>query len=306
MIFEGLFPLGYGAGSLGTALTGEAAVGHVALYLEAGGNVFDTAHCYACWLPGGVGASERELGRVLRQLGASERSFVVTKGGHPTFGTEYPRPEHFLAPEVLLSDIAESCERLGRESLDLFLLHRDDGVTPVDEILEALQTAPTRHLGVSNWSAARLQQANQVASERGWKGFETNQLQGSLATPTWAITDDPTTRYFTDADLALGVPLMFYSATAGGYFSGKTSKLYDTPENEARRQWARNLAHTLGATPTQVALAWLCTLPVPTLPLFGTTSLEHLSEILRAVNLLEAVPAHDAQRHLKPGVFGGG
>lgn len=290
MIFEGLFLLAYGAGSLGTGLAGDAAVRHVAAYLEAGGNVFDTAHCYACWLPGGVGASERELGRVLRHLGALERSFIVTKGGHPAFGTEYPRPEHFLAPEVLLRDIAESCERLGVEYLDLFLLHRDDGVTPVEELLEALQTAPCHHLGVSNWSALRVAQANEVAFARGWKGFETNQLQGSLATPTWAITADPTTRYFTDADLALGLPLMFYSATAGGYFSGKAAKLYDTPENSARREWARATAEMLGATPTQVALGWLRALPVPTLPVFGTTNLEHLREILGAVALpLEAL-----------------
>lgn len=285
MIFDGLFPLGYGAGSLGTGLTGDAAVRHVAAYIEAGGNVFDTAHCYACWLPGGVGASERELGRALRQLGVTERCFIVTKGGHPAFGTEYPRPEHFLAPEVLLSDIAESCERLGVGSLDLFLLHRDDGVTPVAELLEALQTAPARHLGASNWSVARLQEANQVAAERGWRGFETNQLQGSLATPTWEPTADPTTRSVTDTDIALGLPLMFYSATAGGYFAGKAGRVYDTPENAARRQWAQTLADQLGATPTQVALAWLWTLPVPTLPLFGTTNHEHLMELLGAVSL---------------------
>ena len=147
MTFDDLFPLGYGAGALGTALTGDAAVRHVALYLEAGGNVFDTAHCYACWAPGGVGASERELGRVLKQLGVLGTVTVVTKGGHPAFGTEYPRPANFLAPELLQRDIAECCERLGVESLDGFLLHRDDGITPVAELLEPLQTHVSARLG---------------------------------------------------------------------------------------------------------------------------------------------------------------
>ena len=285
MIFDGLFPLGYGAGSLGTALTGDEATRHVAIYLEAGGNVFDTAHVYACWQPGGVGASERELGRVLKQLGVLESACIVTKGGHPVFGTEYPRPEHFLAPEVLQADITESCERLGVERIPLYLLHRDDGITPVAEILEPLQDARLGAIGVSNWSVERIAEANVVAEKRGWKGFATNQIQGSLATPTWPITTDPTTRHLTQAELDFGLPLMFYSATAGGYFSGKTSKLYDTPENAARRKRAQQLAEKYSATATQIALAWLHSLPIPTLPLFGTTDTAHLQEVLGAAKL---------------------
>ncbi|WP_309707490.1 aldo/keto reductase [Armatimonas sp.] len=285
MIFEGLFPLGYGAGSLGTALTGDEATRHVTVYLEAGGNVFDTAHVYACWTPSGVGASERELGRILKQLGVLESAFIVTKGGHPAFGTEYPRPEHFLAPEVLQRDITESCERLGLERIPLYLLHRDDGVTPVAEILEPLQDQRLGAIGVSNWSVARITEANAMAQKRGWRGFATNQIQGSLATPTWPITEDPTTRSLTQAELDFGLPLMFYSATAGGYFAGKTSKLYDTPENAARRERAEKLAEKYDATATQIALAWLRSLPIPTLPLFGTTDIRHLQEALGAAAL---------------------
>jgi len=285
MIFEDLFPLGYGAGSLGTVLTGEAATRHVAVYLEAGGNVFDTAHVYACWTPGGVGASERELGRVLKQLGVLESAFIVTKGGHPAFGTEYPRPEHFLAPEVIQQDITESIERLGVERIPLYLLHRDDGKTPVGEILEPLQDPRLGAIGVSNWSVERITEANTVARERGWRGFATNQIQGSLATPTWATTDDPTTRALTKTELDFGLPLMFYSATAGGYFAGKTSKPYDTPKSAARRERAEQLAEKYGATPTQIALAWLRSLPLPTLPLFGTTHEAHLKEVLGAAAL---------------------
>lgn len=282
MLFDNLFPLGYGAGALGTALTSDAAVRHVAQYLEAGGNVFDTAHCYACWTPGGVGASERELGRVLKQLGVLGKVTVVTKGGHPAFGTEYPRPEHFLAPEVLQQDIAESGERLGVETLDCFLLHRDDGVTPVAEILEPLQTRRVRTIGVSNWSVTRIEEAHRVAIERGWRGFALNQIQGSLATPTWSVTADPTTRYLTQEHVDFGLPLMFYSATAGGYFAGKLSRTYDTAENAGRKARAEQFAQELGATPTQIALAWLRALPLPTLPLFGTTSDVHLGELLSA------------------------
>ena len=285
MIFDDLFPLGYGAGSLGTALTGDAAIRHVALYLEAGGNVFDTAHVYACWQPGGVGASERELGRVLKQLGVLESATIVTKGGHPAFGTEYPRPAHFLAPEVLEQDITESCERLGVERIPIYLLHHDDGITPVAELLEPLQDARLGAIGVSNWSVERIVEASAVAREKGWRGFATNQIQGSFATPTWSPPKDPTTRYLTQKEIAFGLPLMFYSATAGGYFAGKTSKIYDMPENAARKERAEHLAVQYSATATQIALAWLRSLPLPTLPLFGTTNETHLREVLGAVSL---------------------
>ncbi|WP_395095240.1 aldo/keto reductase [Armatimonas sp.] len=285
MNFDHLFPLGYGAGSLGTALTGDAAIRHVALYLEAGGNVFDTAHVYACWQPGGVGASERELGHVLKQLGVLEKAVIVTKGGHPAFGTEYPRPAHFLAPEVLQQDITESCERLGVERIPIYLLHRDDGITPVVEILEPLQDARLGAIGVSNWSVERIAEANAVAAAQGRKGFALSQIQGSLATPSWPITADPTTRYLTPTEIAFGLPLMFYSATAGGYFAGKPARLYDTPENAARKERAEQLAEKYGATATQIALAWLRSLPLPTLPLFGTTDEAHLREILGAASL---------------------
>lgn len=285
MIFDDLFPLGYGAGSLGTALTGEAAVRHVAIYLEAGGNVFDTAHVYACWQPGGVGASERELGRVLKALGVLESAVIVTKGGHPAFGTEYPRPAHFLAPEVLEQDITESCERLGVERIPIYLLHRDDGITPVSELLEPLQDARLGAIGVSNWSVERIAEANAVAAAQGWKGFALSQIQGSLATPTWSVTDDPTTRYLTQTEIDFGLPLMFYSATAGGYFAGKAARLYDTPDNAIRRKRAEHLAMQYGATATQIALAWLRSLPLPTLPLFGTTKEAHLQEALGAASL---------------------
>jgi aryl-alcohol dehydrogenase-like predicted oxidoreductase len=298
MIFDSWFPLGYGAGPLGTALTGDAALRHVAVYLEAGGNVFDTAHCYACWQAGGVGASERELGRVLRELGVLETAIVMTKGGHPAFEPEYPRPAHFLAPEVIQQDIADSCERLGAGSLSVYFLHRDDGVTPVTEIMEPLQDSRLGLLGASNWSVARLREANDAAGQRGWKGFTLSQVQGSLATPTWPITADPTVRYLTQEELDFGLPLTFYSATANGYFAGRDVGDYRTPENEARRERARELAVKHGATPTQIALAYLRHLPTPALPLFSTTNEAHLQECLGAATLTLSL---DETRWLREG-----
>lgn len=285
MLFNNWFPLGYGAGGLGTALKGDAAVRQIAQYLEAGGNVFDTAHCYACWEPDGAGASEHELGRVLRQLGVLETAIVMTKGGHPSLEPHYVRPAHFLGAELILQDITESCDRLGVNFLPVYFLHRDDGITPVAEILEPLQDTRLGFLGASNWSVERIQEANDVAATRGWKGFALSQIQGSLATPTWQPTADPTVRYLTQEEIDFGLPLALYSATASGYFSGRDSGLYKSPENEARRERAKELAAKRSATPTQIALAYLRSLPLPILPLFSTTDETHLQECIGAASL---------------------
>lgn len=280
----------YGAGALGTTLSGSDAERQIGAFLDAGGDFFDTAHCYACWVPGGVGASERELGRALRALGAAGRAIVATKGGHPAFGDTYPRPDDFLAADVLERDVDESCERLGVEALDLWYLHRDDGTTPIPALVERLAalvaSGRVRRLGASNWSVARIDAFNACAARQGLPGFVASQIQGSLADPTWRPTADPTTRALDpatrDAHARSGIPLVHYSATASGWFAGRDGAGYDTPDNRARRERTRTLAARRGVTPTQVALAWLWASDAPTVALFGTTRDDHLAEILAA------------------------
>lgn len=286
----------YGASSFGTDVAGDAADRLVADFVAAGGNFFDTAHCYACWVPNGAGASERELGAALRRAGLLGKVIVATKGGHPSFGTDYQRPEDFLSEQVLLSDIAESQERLGIETLDLYFLHRDDGKTPVGELIEFLnaqvQAGTLRYFAASNWSVERIAEANAYAAAKGLQGFVMSQVQWSLAVPNWKPTEtEPTVRYVTDKEIAWhresGIPIACYSATAGGYFSGnpKAKNLYENPTNQGRYERAVALAEQLSCTPTQIALAYLIQHPVPAIPLFNTIQPDHLSEILGVANV---------------------
>lgn len=285
----------FGAGSLGTATQGAATDRLLAAYLEAGGNFFDTAHCYAAWVEKGEGVSERELAASLRRLGAFDRVVIATKGGHPAFGDFYPRPDDFLSERVLAADIDDSLNRLGVETIDLYYLHRDDGRTPVEVILEALNREVARgrlrYLAASNWSVKRLADANQYAAEKGLRGFVASQVQWSLAVPNWPITEDPTTRYVTQKEIAwhtaAGIPLIPYSATAGGYFAGTpgSAALYDNPTSRARRERARTLSAELGCTPTQIALAYLRHQTPTVIPIFGTTNPAHLSEALGSLSV---------------------
>jgi aryl-alcohol dehydrogenase-like predicted oxidoreductase len=297
-----------GVSGFGTSLRGAEADRLVADFMEAGGNFFDTAHCYAFWLENGLGASEREIGASLRRLGVMERAVVATKGGHPDMGPGYSRPADFLSERVLASDIEESLNRLGMETIPLYFLHRDDGRTPVGEIIERLNReiarGRLRYIAASNWSVERIAAANAYARERGLRGFVASQIQGSLATPNWSVTGDPTTRYITDVELAWhaasGIPIVAYSAAAGGYFAdaARKSDLYDSPLNEARRRRAIALSAELRCTPGQIALAYLRHLPARIIPLFSTLRRDHLAE---AVGSAEISRTPEQARWLRDG-----
>lgn len=285
-------PLCLGLGDLGTRLTGDGAVRLLGRFLAVGGNFVDTAHCYGFWGPNGTGASERELGAAMRALGCRDQLVLTTKGGHPAADPDYPRPDAYLAPEVIATDVQESLDRLGTDHVELFLLHRDDPRVPVGEVMDALNAQVAAghvcHLGASNWSVTRLAAANAWAAQAGQPGFAVSQVHFSLADPTWPVGDDPTMRTMTPEMAAwheqTQLPVMAYSASAGGYFAGREGG-YSTEPNAARRDRARQLAEDLNATPTQIALAYLMAQPFPVAPIVGTLTEAHLEEAAGATRL---------------------
>lgn len=285
-----------GTGVFGARVKGDNATQVVEEYLRLGGNFLDTAHCYAFWEPDGeAGCSERELGRILRELGVREQVVLATKGAHPDGGAKYPRPDRYLSPEVIAQDLAESLQRLQVDTIDLYYLHRDDSRVPVDEIIDALtehiRAGHIRYLGASNWRTERIEQANRYAAQHGLQGFVISQVQWSLAVPNWQMGEDPTVRYVTPEDAEwyaqAGIPIAAYTSTAQGYFAGapKGEEQFGNSVNAARRERARQLAQQLGDTPTQVALAWLLHQKPLTIPIFMTGNLQHLHECMAAAEV---------------------
>ncbi len=277
-----------GAGAFGTGVTGDTADRLLAAFVEAGGNFFDTAHCYAFWVPDGLGASERELAASLRRIGAWDGAAIATKGGHPDGGPDYRRPDDFLAEKVVNSDIEESLDRLRADRIDLYYLHRDDGRTPVGDIIEMLNRQIDRDriraFGASNWSVGRMAEANAYAERNGLHGFVVSQVQWSLSVPDWKPTADPTVRTVGDEEIAwhteTGIPIAAYSATGNGFFAKDC--VTANPINRARWKRVRDLSDKTGHTPTQIALAWLLHRRPTVLPVFSTTKLDHLAEIVAA------------------------
>jgi aryl-alcohol dehydrogenase-like predicted oxidoreductase len=256
-----------------------------------GGNIFDSAHVYTFWMPNGMGSSERALGEIVRRRGDRKNVILATKGGHPHMAGGYDRPDDYLSPRMLASDIRDSLERLSVDRIDLYFLHRDDPRVPVDEIIDALNDHVERRqidlLGASNWTTARIAAANEYARRTGKRGFVTHQAKLSLAVPV--PSKDPTVPPFGPDELKwheqTGMSVCAYSPTAGGFFATngeKGSRGYDNPASKARLRVVNQLSVEIGATPNQIALAYLLHQRFPVIPILGTTSVEHLADALGA------------------------
>jgi aryl-alcohol dehydrogenase-like predicted oxidoreductase len=278
----------------GTSLRGDDLDRLYDAFRAAGGNIFDSAHVYAFWVPDGLGASERALGEIVRRRRDRRNVILATKGGHPNIDKGYPRPDRYLAPEVIRRDIAESLERLGVDAIDLYFLHRDDPRVPAGEIIDLLNEhidlGHLRAIGASNWTTARIAAANDYAAATGKRGFIASQVKFSLAAAN--PSTDPTVPNFAATEqswhAATRLPVCAYSSTAQGFFATageRGASAWSNPTTLARLRMAQQLARELDVTANQVALAYLLHQPFPVIPILGTTKLDHLTDALTASSI---------------------
>ena len=257
-------------------------------WVEAGGTVIDTALVYE------GGGAEQVLGQWFRDRpGVREQIVLVTKGAHP----EGDRAR--VTPADIASDLSDSTGRLGGP-VDLYLLHRDDPAADVGELVDALdahrRAGDIQAFGVSNWTLARIDEANAYASARGVAGISCNSPHLSLAVqnePPWpgcmSAADAESRAWHTRT----GMPLLAWSAQAGGYFAGAPSHVYDSAANRERRARAEQLGRRTGHTAHAVALAWVLAQPFPAIAAIGPHSVEHLHTSLEALDV--ELSAEDAR-----------
>ena len=252
----------YGGGPLGTSLKGKAMDKFLRVFRDAGGNFLDTAHCYACWVPGGVGLSELAIGDYVKRNGG-KGMVIATKGGHPGV-PGYRSVDRYLSKGRIEADIDDSLARLGFDTIDLYWLHRDDPRMTVAEIIETLngevKRGRIRYLGASNWTTARIAEANEYARAHRLRGFAATQPEWSLAKPNAEWRKGSRGHFHSDADVAWcgqqGFPVLPYTPTAGGYFATewarRQKRVLITPRVKARLKRAtKSLASELRVEKTR-------------------------------------------------------
>lgn len=233
-------------------------------YVAAGGNCFDTAHCY--------GANSNILGAWLKARHNSHKFVFLNKGNHP-----YGSPR--LSAGDTSSDIFENHYNLGIDHTDLYVFHRDDENVPVEQVVDFMNDFIRRGLitayGGSNWRVERIIAANEYAAKTGKQGFSCNNPNLTLAQnvkPLWGgcLTIDKAGR---DWHQQTQLPLFAWSSAARGYFAGtedpEVIAAYDCAESQARRARAIEIGAKYGLSATQVALAWVLNQPFPAFALCG-------------------------------------
>lgn len=269
----------------------EASFALLDAWRNVGGNLIDCARQY------GDGESERILGRWLRERGAQDELVVITKGGHHvTHGTEHEPAQKRVTPEDVAADLHESLEALGVETVELYFLHRDDPARPVAPIVDALEAHRSggriQVTGGSNWTTARLEEANEYAATHGLKGFECSSPGLSLAGPQGEPWPDTVFARSTEARAwyeRTQLPLFAWSSQAAGFFAGRRDltieRVYVNTQNLERLRRAEELGGERGVTANEVALAWVLHQPFPTYAIIGPRSPSELRESLAALEV---------------------
>jgi len=264
--------------------SGQEAVATVHRALELGVDFLDTADIY------GPFTNEELLGRALR--GRRDGVVLATK-----FGNVRAPDGTFLGidgrPEYVRACCEASLRRLGTDRIDLYYQHRVDPKVPIEETVgamaELVRAGKVLHLGLSEAAAETVRRAHAVhpiaALQTEYSLWSRGPEEGTL----------PTLR-------ELGVAFVAYSPLGRGFLTGRFRSPGDIPEGDWRRSnprfqgenFTRNLALadrvrevavSRGASPAQVALAWLLSRGEDVVPIPGTTTRAHLEENLGALDL---------------------
>lgn len=292
--------IGLGADHFGTRIPEKEAFYLIDAFLDGGGNLLDTANVYGRFSPGCANESERVLGSWLRAGGRG--ALIATKGGHYTPG--HPTVMR-LSCEEIEQDLDDSLRTLGLDHIDFYWLHRDDTAREIGEIIETMeglvQKGKIRYYGASNYTAARLAEADAYAAAHGYTGFSAVSNLYSAAVRTRESVSDPTLVLTREAELAYhaasGKPLVPYEATARGYFaklaagvplSPALSAAYDSEENRAAYGRICALAEERACSVQTAALLAARQQPFQVVPLTGVRDRVQLEDVLAALRLAEA------------------
>lgn len=286
-------PLALGGNVFGWTADERASFAVLDAFVDAGFNLVDTADIYSNWVPGHPGGeSETVIGRWLRASGKRDRVLIATKVGKPIGGRQG------LSRAWIRQAVDDSLRRLQTDRIDLYQSHDDDPATPLEETMgafaELIREGKVRAIGASNFSAARLAEANATAARLGVPRYESLQpLYNLLERPAFEAELEPLC-------VREQIGVINFFGLARGFLTGKyrsEADLGKSPRGGGVKQYlnARGLgvlaaldevAAPLKATPAQVALAWQMARPSITAPIASATSVAQLQDLMGAAALV--------------------
>ena len=258
--------------------------------LDAGINFFDTADVYS------EGESEKTLAQSFANLNIVRKDVVIATKVYGRTGTG--RNDVGASRGHIMDAVEASLKRLRTDYIDLYQIHGNDSITPVEETLRALDTlveqGKVRYIGCSNWQAWKIAKALGISEFKNLARFDTLQAYYSIAGRDLEREIVPLLE-------AEKTGLLVWSPLAGGLLSGKFTREnqkpqasrrseFDFPIVDKERAWKildvmTPIANAHDCSPARLALAWLLAKPVVTSVIIGAKRLDQLNDNLAAVEL---------------------
>src|SRR5258708_1633165 len=258
--------------------------------IEGGINFFDTADVYS------AGFSEKTLGQSFRNLNISRKDVVLATKVYGRMGPG--RNDVGASRKHIMDGIEASLRRLQTDYVDLYQIHANDSVTPIEETLRALDTLVTQgkvqYIGVSNWQAWKIARSVGISEAKNLARFESLQAYYSIA-------GRDLERELLPLLEAAKIGLLVWSPLAGGLLSGKFSRENQKPQGARRSEFdfpivdkertsrildvMGPIAKAHNCSPTRISLAWLLAKPVVTSVILGAKRLDQLQDNLAAMDL---------------------
>lgn len=298
-----IYPMGLGTVDAGLGKDPTAVWNVIDAYLELGGNLIDTAHVYSDWIPGERARSERIIGDWIANSGKRDQIVLMTKGGHPEMDSSLP---NYLNPrmtkEDMTTDLDSSLKQLRTDRIDIYFYHRDHREQTVEEEIETMESfvkaGKIRYYACSNWDADRMEEASKYCGKQGYRGFVADQSLYNLGMKYMDDPEDKTLRCTRGAafDFHLSHPEVLempFFGNCSGYFQKYLKKgadsvkgmNYDTPKNRMVAERLRLLTEKYHCSVTQAVMGFFRFQPFVCVPLYGTSSPEHLKDACGALDI---------------------
>lgn len=289
-----LSPLVFGGNVFGWTADKAASFAMLDRLLDAGLTSIDTADVYSRWVPGNQGGeSETILGEWMQSRGARDRIQLITK-----VGMDMGAAGQGLSAAHIERAVEASLTRLRTDRIDVYFSHHFDDGVPQAETLGAfdrlVRAGKVRAIGASNFTAAQVREALDVAAAQGLPRYAVLQPEYNLFDR--AGFDGP----LRDLALAEGLAVICYYSLASGFLTGKyrsaadlaqsprgagIGQKYLTPRGLRILAALDAVAARHAAQPGEVALAWLMARPGVTAPIASASNVAQVEGLVRATQL---------------------